>query len=139
MASNLEDALRLEERSEETSIKDWDKMDRAMCGAIRSYLIQDIKYHVMTDILVRKIWKILESKYLTKSIENRLHLKKRLYRFELKRGIFIGEHMNNYTQFLTDLVNVDAVIEEENKVLIMLSSLLHEDYETFILTLINGK
>jgi len=93
----------------------------------------------MTDILVRKIWKILESKYLTKSIENRLHLKKRLYRFELKRGIFIGEHMNNYTKLLTDVVNVDAVIEEENKVLIMLSSLLHEDYETFILTLINGK
>ena len=33
--------------------------------------------------------------------------------------------MNNYTKLLTDLVNVDVKIEKE--------------YETFILTLINGK
>ena len=47
--------------------------------------------------------------------------------------------MNNYMKFLADLANVDLVIEEEDKVLILLSSLLNEDYETFILTLINGK
>jgi len=47
--------------------------------------------------------------------------------------------MNNYMKFLADLANVDLVIEEEDKVLILLSSLLNEDYETFILTLINSK
>jgi len=35
--------------------------------------------------------------YLTKSIENRLHLKRRLYRFQLKKGISIDEYINNYT------------------------------------------
>jgi len=47
-SSKIEDALLLEERSEETSVKDWDKMNRAAYGIIRSYLIQDIKYHMMT-------------------------------------------------------------------------------------------
>jgi len=47
--------------------------------------------------------------------------------------------MNNYTKLLADLVNVDLVIEEEDKALILLSSLPDEDYETFILTLINVK
>ena len=66
---------------------------------------------------------MLESKYLIKNIENRLHLKRRLYRFQLKKGISIDEHMNNYTKLLADLVNVDVVIEEGDKVLILLSSL----------------
>jgi len=47
--------------------------------------------------------------------------------------------MNNYTKFLSDLVNVDVAIEEEDKAIILLNSLPDEDYETFVLTLINGK
>jgi len=47
--------------------------------------------------------------------------------------------MNNYTKLLADLVNVDVAIEEEDNALILLSSLPDEEYETFVLTLINGK
>ena len=85
-----------------------------------------------------KIWEILEKKYLTKSIESRLHLKRRLYCFQLKKRLFIAEYMNVYTKLLTDLVNVDVDIEEEDKASILLNSLPDEEYGT-ILTLINGK
>ena len=68
-----------------------------------------------------------------------MHLKRKLYRIQLKRGLSIDEHMNNYTKLLIDLVNVDVSIEEEDKALILLNSLPNEEYETFILTLINGK
>ena len=44
IASNLEDFLCLEEKSEETSEKDWDKMNQMAYDIIRSYLTQDIKY-----------------------------------------------------------------------------------------------
>ena len=33
--SNLEDTLRLKEKLEETSEKDWDKMNMTACGFIR--------------------------------------------------------------------------------------------------------
>jgi len=56
----------------------------------------------------------------------------------IEKGIFIGEHMNNYTKLLIDLADVDEVIKDEDKTLILLSS-LPDDYETFILTLINCK
>ena len=46
---------------------------------------------------------------------------------------------NNYTKLLTDLVNMDVKIEEEDKALILLNSLPDEEYETFTLILINGK
>ena len=46
--------------------------------------------------------------YLTKSVESRL--KSKLYRFQMQRGCSINEHMNSYTKFLTDLINVDVPI-----------------------------
>ena len=47
--------------------------------------------------------------------------------------------MNNYTKLLTDLINVDVEIDEEDKAVILLNSLSEEEYETFTLTLVNEK
>jgi len=116
----------LKEKTEETSEKHWDKINRIACGLIRSCLIQDIKYHVLYETSAIKTWEILEKKYLTKSIESQLLLKRRLYRFQLKKGLSIAEHMNNYTMLLIDLVNVDVDIVEEDKTLILLNSLPDE-------------
>ena len=93
----------------------------------------------MIETFARKIWEILESKHLIKSIENHLHMKKRLYLFQLNKSISIIEYMNNYINPLAVLANVDMVIEEEGKALILLSSPPDEDYETFVLTLFNDK
>ena len=49
------------------------------------------------------------------------------------------EHMNNYTKLLTDLVNVDVKIEEEDRAVILLNSLPDEEYEALTLTLINSR
>ena len=46
-ASNLENALLLERKPEETSEKDWDRMNQMACDTIRTCLTQDIKYYVM--------------------------------------------------------------------------------------------
>ena len=72
-------------------------MNQTTCDIIRSCLTQNIKYHVLYETSARKIWEILKMKYLIKSIETRLHLKRRLYRFQLKRRLAIDDHMNNYT------------------------------------------
>jgi len=65
-------------------------------------------------------------------------LKRRLYHFQMKRGLSIDEHMNNYTKLLTDLVNMDVKINEEDKAIIFLKSLPDKEYEPFTFTLING-
>ena len=101
-------------------------MNRTACGLIRSWLTQDMKYHVLYETSAMKMWEILEKKYLTKSTESRLLLRKRLYRFQLKKGLSIAEHMNNYTKILAELVNVDVNIKEEDKALILLNSLPDE-------------
>ena len=47
--------------------------------------------------------------------------------------------MDNSTKLLSNLANVEVVIKDEYKALILLSSLSNKEYETFVLTLINGK
>ena len=93
------------------------------------FVTQDIKYHVLYETSTRKIREILKKKYLAKSIKTRLHLKKRLYRFQLKRRLSIDDHTNNYTKLLADLVNMDLAIKEEDKTLIFLNSLPDEEYD----------
>ena len=114
-------------------------MDRATCGVIRSCLEQDLKYDIMHETSAKKIWETLVSKYLAKSVENRLHLKMRLYHFQSKRGVFMSDHINTYTKLFTDLSNLNVVIDDEDKALILLSFLRDEGYETFVLTLINER
>jgi len=138
-ASNLEDTLRLEKKRASTTKEDWDKMNRTACGLIRSCLTQDIKYHVLHKTFARQLWEILEKKYLTKSTESQLQLKSKLYGFQMQRGCSINEYLNRYTRLLTDLVNVDVETNKEDKAVILLNSLPREEYETFTLTLINGR
>ena len=59
-----------------------------------------------------------------------LVFEKEMYHFQLKRGVSISDHINTYTKLFTDLANVDVVIDEEDKALILLSSLPDEGYET---------
>ena len=57
----------------------------------------------------------------------------------MKRGCSINKHMNSYTKLLTNLVNVDMEIDEEDNAVILLNSLPEEEYETFTLALVNGR
>ena len=90
-------------------------MNRLAYGLIRSCLTQDIKYQVLHETSARQLWEILEKKYLTKRVESRLQLKSKLYSFQIQRGCSINKHLNRYTKLLTDLVNVDVEIDEEDK------------------------
>ena len=88
-----------------------------------------VKYDVMNETSAKSIWDILASKYLTKSVENCLHLKRRLHHFQLKRRISISNHISIYMKLLAYLANVDVVIENEDNVLILLSPLPDEGYK----------
>lgn len=116
----LKDAIASKSRPTEIAEGDWIRMNEVACSVIRSCLTHDIKYHVIIEVSVKKICDTLVEKYLTKSIENKLHLKWWLYHFELRIGMFMSDHLNTYTKLLADLMNVN--IENDNKALILLFS-----------------
>lgn len=73
--------IALETRPGDYSNEDWNYVNRQACGTIRLCLGKDQKYFVMKENVAAVLWKKLEDKYMTKSIENRLYLKKKLFRF----------------------------------------------------------
>ena len=73
--------ITLEDKPEGMSDKDWEKINRQACGTIRLCLAKDQKYFFMRETKAKELWKMLEDKYKTKSVENHLYLKKKLFLF----------------------------------------------------------
>ena len=88
---------------------------------------------MLHETSARQLWKILEKKYLTKSVVSRLQLKSKLYGFQMQRGCSVNEHLNRYMKLLTDLVNVDVETSEENKAV-----MLAQRPSTLVLMMINS-
>ncbi|CAN6693835.1 unnamed protein product [Malus baccata var. baccata] len=77
----------LGEKPEAMSKPEWEKLNLWACSSIRLCLAKTQKHFVMRETVASVLWQKLEDKYMTKSAENRLHLKKKLYRFQYKEGL----------------------------------------------------
>ena len=92
----------------------------------------------MRETEAKELWKKLEDKYMTKSVENRLYLKKKLFRFQYHASISMFEHLNDYNKILANLQNLEVDISSEDKAL-LLSNSLPDTYDHLITTLLYGK
>ena len=84
------------------------------------------------------IWSKLTSLYMTKSLANRLYLKKKLYTFYMSPGTKLGDHIDEFNKLILDLANIDIEIEDEDQALMLLTS-LPSSYENFVETLLYGR
>ena len=113
-------------------------MNLLACSSIRLCLTKEEKYAFTEYDIAKDLWKALEDKLMTKSIENRLYLKYRLFHFDYKKAISMNEHLNNFNKILTNLKNLDDHINDEDKALLLLNSLL-DTYDHLTTTLLYGK
>ena len=60
---------------------------------------------------------------MTKSLSNKLYLKKLLYGLRMKEGTTVLEHLNFFNKVTNEILAIDVKINEEDKALILLSSL----------------
>ncbi|KAH9800324.1 hypothetical protein KPL71_000620 [Citrus sinensis] len=128
----------LEEKPDVMDDKEWIKINRQACGTIRLCLAKDQKYSVMRETSAKKLWETLEEKYMKKSLENRLYMKKKLYRFTYTHGMSMNDHANSFNKILADLLNLDERFEDEDKALLLLNS-LPDKYDHLTTTLLHGK
>jgi len=75
---------------------------------------------------------------MKKIIDNRLYLKKRIFRVQHKKGTSMNEHLNDFNKMIADLKNLDVEINDEDKALLLLNS-LSDTYEHLVTTLLYGK
>ncbi|GJW81427.1 retrovirus-related pol polyprotein from transposon TNT 1-94 [Tanacetum coccineum] len=83
------------------------------------------------------VWTKLETLYMTKSLANKLYLKKKLYTFYMPAGRKISEHIDEFNKIVLDLANIEVKFEDEDLALLLLTS-LPASYEHFVDTLLYG-
>ena len=142
-----------EEKPEEVKDKDWSIINRLACGTIRSCLSREQKYALKNETSAYKLWKTLEDKFMKKSSqnkllmkkrflkksgENRLLMKKRLFRFDYQQGTTMNEHITMFNQLVANLLNLDVTFEDEDLALMLLSS-LPDEFEHLEITLLHGE
>ena len=106
--------------------------------AIKVFLVDEVMYLVMDEESPKTIWLKLESRYTSKSLMNKLLLKKKLYGLKMAEGSALDQHRNVFNHIISDLNRVDVKFEEEDMPLIFLNSLL-ESYDNLVTTLMCGK
>jgi hypothetical protein len=97
-------------------------------------------YHVMDEESPAAVWLKLESRYMSKSLTNKLYLKQRLYGLKMAEGSYLSQHIYVFNQIIDDLKRVDVKFEDEDKALMLLNSLPSSStYENLVTTLTWGK
>jgi len=81
-------------------------------------------YNVMDEETTTRLWSKLETLYMTKILSNKLYLKKKLYGLRMKEGTMVLKYLNFFNKVISELLAIDVKIDEENKMLILLSSLV---------------
>ncbi|GKC36281.1 retrovirus-related pol polyprotein from transposon TNT 1-94 [Tanacetum coccineum] len=84
------------------------------------------------------VWSKLETLYMTKSLANKLYLKKKLYTFYMPAGRKISEHIDEFNKIVLDLANIEVKFEDEDLALLLLTS-LPASYQHFVVTLLYGR
>jgi hypothetical protein len=72
----------------------------------------------------KKLWDKLGNLYQSKSLVNKLFLRKKLYHLRMDDGDSMMEHLNSFNTLVSQLVSVDIKMEEEDKCITLLCSLL---------------
>ena len=55
-------------------------------NTIRLCLVDEVMYDIMDDMSTATIWLKLESRYMSKSLTNKLYLKRKLYKLKMVEG-----------------------------------------------------
>jgi len=118
-----------------TSNEDWEEMDLKTANTIQLCLSDEVMYNVMNEKTVTGLWTRSETLYMTKNFSNKLYLKKQLYGLRMNEGTVVLEHLNFFNKVISEFKAVDVKIDEEDKELILLSS-LSESYDNIVITIL---
>eukprot|EP00253_Pinus_taeda_P008788 PITA_08788 len=75
------------------------------------------------EATAKAMWDKLGTLYQSKSLVNKLFLRKKLYNLRMKDGDSVTEHLNAFNTVVSQLLSVDIKISDEDKCISLLCSL----------------
>src|SRR3954470_7778432 len=83
---------------------DWKKIDIKAKVTIILCLSDEVLYNILNEDTAAGMWNRLESLYKTKSLSNKLYMKKQLYCLRMAEGTPILQHLNAFNKIVSDLL-----------------------------------
>jgi hypothetical protein len=78
---------------------------------------------VSKEATVKDLWEKLGKLYQSKSLVNKLFLRKKLYNPRMRYGDSVAEHLNTFNTMVIQLVYLEIQISDEDKCISLLCSL----------------
>jgi len=103
-----------------------DKARRANVLCLGDNVLRD----VAKEPTAASMWSKLESLYMTKSLAHRKFLKQQLYSFKMVESKAIMEQLTKLNKIFDNLENIEVLLEDEDKTILLLRALLRS-FETF--------
>ena len=79
---------------------DWEDLDARALSTIWLCLADEVLFNIFGESTTKGLWKKLETLYMTKSLTNRIYLKRQLYSLRMKEGTKIAEHLNVFNTLI---------------------------------------
>lgn len=116
----------------------WGDMKLRAASTIRLALAPEIKYDVLEEDNPKNLWEKLTKTYHSKSLANKLFLKKDLFGLKMEEDGDLRDHLNRFNGLINQLNNLDEKLKDEDKAVLLLVS-LPKKYNTVMTSLLVGK
>ncbi|KAH9667833.1 hypothetical protein KPL70_021191 [Citrus sinensis] len=126
------------EEGSSSSGKNMKTINNKAHSTIILHLSDEVLKEVSKERTTSGLWEKLEELFLKKSLAKKLYMKRKLYTFSMKDGTSLKDHVDEFNKLILDLENVNIVLEDEDRALILFSSLL-DFYEHFVDILLYGR
>ena len=83
------------------STEDWEKMERKARSTIHLCLSDSVLLNVSREDSVKKLWEKLGNLYQSKSLVNKLFLRKKLYHLRMEDGDSVTNHLNVFNTLVS--------------------------------------
>ncbi|KAH9650187.1 hypothetical protein KPL70_026271 [Citrus sinensis] len=114
------------------------EIDKKARSTIILSLSDSVIREVAKERTVAELWTKLENMYMTKSLANRLYIKKRMFSLKMAEGSSLEEHIDEFNRVCDTLETIDEGLNDEGKALLLISS-LPQSYSNFVDALMYGR
>ncbi|KAH9803501.1 hypothetical protein KPL71_001790 [Citrus sinensis] len=126
------------EGSSSTTPKQAVEIDKKARSTIIFSLGDSVIREVAKERTVAGLWTKLENLYMTKSLANRLYIKKKMFSLRMMEGSSLDEHIDEFNKVCDALETINEGLSDESKALLLISS-LPKSYEHFVDALLYGR
>jgi hypothetical protein len=94
---------------------EWDDLDARALSTICLCLADDVLFNIVGEETTTGLWTRLEGLYMTKSLTNRIYLKRQLYGLRMKEGMKVIDHLSTFNTLIVQLASMEVKLEDEDK------------------------